>query len=208
MLTCRQPTPLPCRKGRRRCKGHGGGQLKREAVGRGIETPGSVSRAKTKRKDGGWSLKTKQNIVNSTEGRGRGARTSTRMQHTRGVLSTPGPSGTSHLVGRGLWATTVGTPRSVDVPGSCPGVERGRAPSPEPWRWPGGPHLLQLHADLVEGSQPVGFGSCFGVLHLLFCWLPASTHTPCHLPARHRGGGAAPTPPAGLRLRFGDPDGP
>lgn len=91
MLTCRQVTPLPCRKGRRRCKGHGGGQLKREAVGKGIEAPGGKSRAKIKKKRWrmGWSLKTEQKIVNSVHGRGRGAHTSTsHAAHTRGRSST------------------------------------------------------------------------------------------------------------------------
>lgn len=93
MLTCRQATPLPCRKGRRGCKGHGGGQLKREAVGRGIETPGSESRAKTKRKDGGWSLKTKQNIVNSTEGRGGGLAPAHACSTHGGSSALPAPPG-------------------------------------------------------------------------------------------------------------------
>lgn len=99
MLTCRQAIPLPCRKGRRGCKGHGGGQLKREAVGRGIEAPGGESRAKTKRKDGGWSLKTEQKIVNSIQGRERrGSHQHTTCSTHRGkVLSTPCPSWWSHL---------------------------------------------------------------------------------------------------------------
>lgn len=99
MLTCRQATPLPCKKGRCRRKGHGGGQLKREAVGRGIEAPGGESRAKTKRKDGGWSLKTEQKIVNSIQGRGwRGSHQHTACSTHRGkVLSTPCPLWGSHL---------------------------------------------------------------------------------------------------------------
>ena len=99
MLTCRQATPLPCRKGRRGCKGHGGGQLKREAVGRGIEAPGGESRAKTKRKDGRWTLKTEQKIVNSIQGRGRrGSHQHTACStHQEKVLSTPCPSWGSRL---------------------------------------------------------------------------------------------------------------
>lgn len=99
MLTCRQAIPLPCGKGRRGCKGHGGGQLKREAVGRGIEAPGGESRAKTKRKDGGWSLKTEQKIVNSIQGRERRGshQHTTCSTHQGKVLSTPGPSWWSHL---------------------------------------------------------------------------------------------------------------
>jgi len=101
------------------------------------------------------------------------------------------------------------------VSGRCPGVGRGRSPSPaHGQRWdaalgPGGAaHLLQLHADLVEGSQPVGFGSCFGVLHLRLRLLPASRHA--LLTSRHgtREGESAPAPRAGLRLQFRDPDGP
>lgn len=38
MLTCGQATPLPWRKGRRRHKGHGGGQLKRSS-GAGDQSP-------------------------------------------------------------------------------------------------------------------------------------------------------------------------
>lgn len=129
MLTCRQATPLPCRKGRRGCKGHGGGQLKREAVGRGIETPGSESRAKTKRKDGGWSLKTKQNIVNSAEGRGQGARIGTRMQHTWGILSTPGPSRASHLLGMRLWASLL-APQVHGSPWKLPRCGMGQCTQP------------------------------------------------------------------------------
>lgn len=39
MLTCRRATALPCGQGRRGRKGHGGGELKREAAGRGTEAP-------------------------------------------------------------------------------------------------------------------------------------------------------------------------
>lgn len=63
-LTCMHATPLPHGKGGRGHKDHGGEQLKREAVGRETKAPGGESGAQRKKKDGGWSLKTEQKIVN------------------------------------------------------------------------------------------------------------------------------------------------
>lgn len=166
MLTCRRATALPCGQGRRGRKGHGGGELKREAAGRGTEAPWGESRAKTKRKDGGWSLKTEQKSVSAMQGTGRRG-WHRHAAHTGKVFSAPCPSWGHRRAGDSRVPAALEV-RVAEVP--------GRARRAVPRR--GDAHLLQLQADLVEGSQPVGLGSRFGVLHLRLRRLPARTHSP------------------------------
>lgn len=171
MLTCRRATALPCGQGRRGRKGHGGGELKREAAGRGTEAPRGESRAKTKRKDGGWSLKTEQKSVSATQGTGRRG-WHRHAAHTGKVLSAPCPSWGHRRAGDSQVPAALEVRVAMGWAAEVPGRARRAVPCH------GDTHLLQLQADLVEGSQPVGLGSRFGVLHLHLRRLPARTHSP------------------------------
>lgn len=184
MLTCRRATALPCGQGTRGRKGHGGGELKREAAGRGTEAPWGESRAKNKKKR--WRMESKNRTKKCQRNAGDGAEglAPACSTHTGKVLSAPCPSWGHRRAGDSqvpaALEVRVATGRAAEVP--------GRARRAVPCR--GDAHLLQLQADLVEGSQPVGLGSRFGVLHLRLRRLPARTHSPLTArtaPGRGRG---------------------
>jgi len=92
---------LTCREGRRGRKGHGGGQLKREAVGRGVETPGGRIQSQNKKKR--WRMESKNETKDCQLNTGERVEGLTPAHHTtcsthRGkVLSAPCPSRGSHL---------------------------------------------------------------------------------------------------------------
>lgn len=165
--------------------------------GEGDRSPRGRVQSQNKKKR--WRMESKNRTKNcqlNTGERAEGLAPAHHMQHTPGE----GPQHSLPLVVVPLGMNGVAGPPLLGSPrcplpsrcgtsmgsgsGRCPGVGRGCAPSPargRRWDLAAGSrriaHLLQLHADFVEGSQPVGFGSCFGVLHLHLCLLPASTHT-------------------------------
>lgn len=163
MLTCRRVTPLPRRKGRRGCKGHGGGQLKREAVGKGLGAPGVRVQSQNKKKR--WRMESKNRTKNcqlNTGERAEGLTPAHHIQHTPGEGPQQSPPLSGVLFGmEGVTGPpSLGASRSV-LPSGC---GTATAQSRHIWKVPGcgkGPRLqprtrsaLGLSSGWPQGCSP------------------------------------------------------
>ena len=83
------PTALPCGKGTRGREGHGGGELKSEAVGRGIAAPGGRIQSQNKKKR--WRMESKNRTKKCQRNAGMGRGVALACTHV--VLSVPCPYG-------------------------------------------------------------------------------------------------------------------